>query len=193
MKNFSFITALLLCVLCVNSANAIPVYRDEIPQAYINKVKNTKPLNYKQALPVFDIEKSLAVPVYSPQRITLKTQYRKDASGSYVYSQNYDIGDKIKFIVAEDVIKNNKIYIKKGTEAIGIIREAQIGMGVFTAPDEIQVSFFETRDVNNQKVSLYGSVIQEGKHTGLFQIFIMGLPSLRASLPKGKVYTLYCK
>ena len=80
MKKVSIISALLLCGLCVNSSYAMPVYKDEIPQAYINKVKNTK-LNYKQALPLYDIEKAVEVPVYSPQKISLKTQYKKDSNG----------------------------------------------------------------------------------------------------------------
>ena len=130
----------------------------------------------------------LEVNVYTPNRITLSNVLKKTAKGEYYTVQNYDINDRINFIVGEDVYKNNK-----GTTAVGIVREAQIGFGQFTAPDEIQISMFTTKDVNNNDVKLYGNIIQEGKQTGLFQVILQEIPSLRASIPKNKLYTLYCK
>lgn len=192
MKKLFILTVLLSCFV-LQKADAYPVYSDELPQSYINSVKTNKNLGNKQSLPVYDTQNMLEVNVYTPNRITLSNVLKKTAKGEYYTVQNYDINDRINFIVGEDVYKNNKLYIKKGTTAVGIVREAQIGLGQFTAPDEIQISMFTTKDVNNNDVKLYGNIIQEGKQTGLFQVILQEIPSLRASIPKNKLYTLYCK
>lgn len=192
MKKLFILTVLLSCFV-LQKADAYPVYSDELPQSYINSVKTNKSLGNKQSLPVYDTQNMLEVNVYTPNRITLSNVLKKTAKGEYYTVQNYDINDRIYFIVGEDVYKNNKLYIKKGTTAVGIVREAQIGLGQFTAPDEIQISMFTTKDVNNNDVKLYGNIIQEGKQTGLFQVILQEIPSLRASIPKNKLYTLYCK
>lgn len=192
MKKLFILTVLLSCFV-LQKADAYPVYSDELPQSYINSVKTNKNLGNKQSLPVYDTQNMLEVNVYTPNRITLNNVLKKTAKGEYYTVQNYDINDRINFIVGEDVYKNNKLYIKKGTIAVGIVREAQIGFGQFTAPDEIHISMFTTKDVNNNDVKLYGNIIQEGKQTGLFQVILQEIPSLRASIPKNKLYTLYCK
>ncbi len=192
MKKLFILTVLLSCFV-LQKADAYPVYSDELPQSYINSVKTNKNLGNKQSLPVYDTQNMLEVNVYTPNRITLSNVLKKTAKGEYYTVQNYDINDRINFIVGEDVYKNNKLYIKKGTTAVGIVREAQIGLGQFTAPDEIHISMFTTKDVNNNDVKLYGNIIQEGKQTGLFQVILQEIPSLRASIPKNKLYTLYCK
>lgn len=192
MKKLFILTVLLSCFV-LQKADAYPVYSDELPQSYINSVKTYKNLGNKQSLPVYDTQNMLEVNVYTPNRITLSNVLKKTAKGEYYTVQNYDINDRINFIVGEDVYKNNKLYIKKGTTAVGIVREAQIGLGQFTAPDEIQISMFTTKDVNNNDVKLYGNIIQEGKQTGFFNLILPQIPSLRASIPKNKLYTLYCK
>lgn len=193
MKKLFILTVLLSCFV-LQKADAYPVYSDELPQSYINSVKTNKNLGNKQSLPVYDTQNMLEVNVYTPNRITLSNVLKKTAKGEYYTVQNYDINDRINFIVGEDVYKNNKLYIKKGTTAVGIVREAQIGLGQFTAPDEIQISMFTTKDVNNNNdVKLYGNIIQEGKQTGFFNLILPQIPSLRASIPKNKLYTLYCK
>ncbi len=192
MKKLFILTVLLSCFV-LQKADAYPVYSDELPQSYINSVKTNKNLGNKQSLPVYDTQNMLEVNVYTPNRITLSNVLKKTAKGEYYTVQNYDINDRINFIVGEDVYKNNKLYIKKGTTAVGIVREAQIGLGQFTAPDEIQISMFTTKDVNNNDVKLYGNIIQEGKQTGFFNLILPQIPSLRASIPKNKLYTLYCK
>lgn len=192
MKKLFILTVLLSCFV-LQKADAYPVYSDELPQSYINSVKTNKNLGNKQSLPVYDTQNMLEVNVYTPNRITLSNVLKKTAKGEYYTVQNYDINDRINFIVGEDVYKNNKLYIKKGTTAVGIVREAQIGLGQFTAPDEIHISMFTTKDVNNNDVKLYGNIIQEGKQTGFFNLILPQIPSLRASIPKNKLYTLYCK
>lgn len=192
MKKLFILTVLLSCFV-LQKADAYPVYSDELPQSYINSVKTNKSLGNKQSLPVYDTRKMHEVYVYTSSRITLKNVTKKTSKGEYYTVQNYDINDRINFIVGEDVYKNNKLYIKKGTTAVGIVREAQIGLGQFTAPDEIHISMFTTKDVNNNHVKLYGNIIQEGKQTGFFNLILPQIPSLRASIPKNKLYTLYCK
>lgn len=192
MKKLFILTVLLSCFV-LQKADAYPVYSDELPQSYINSVRTHKGLSNNQSLPIYEPQNMLEVKVYTPNRITLKNVMKKTSKGEYYVVQNYDINDRVNFIVGEDVYKNNKLYIKKGTTAVGIVREAQIGFGQFTAPDEIQISMFTTKDVNNNDVKLYGNIIQEGKQTGLFQVILQEIPSLRASIPKNKLYTLYCK
>ena len=192
MKKLFILTVLLSCFV-LQKADAYPVYSDELPQSYINSVKTNKSLGNKQSLPVYDTQNMLEVNVYTPNRITLSNVLKKTAKGEYYTVQNYDINDRINFIVGEDVYKNNKLYIKKGKTAVGIVREAQIGLGQFTATYEIHISMFTTKDVNNNHVKLYGNIIQEGKQTGFFNLILPQIPSLRASIPKNKLYTLYCK
>lgn len=194
----AFMTALLLSLAAIQQVMAMPVYKDEIPRSYVNEVRTTRNYDLKQTLPQYDCESAVEVKVYSPEKITLKRLSMEEKVEIKNFSitaipQNYEINDKVKFIIAEDVIKDNKVVIKKGTEAYGVIRDAQISLITFSAPTEIQISFFQTKDINNKDVNLYGTITQEGLNTGLLQIVLINIPSLGASIPKNKIYTLYYK
>lgn len=194
----AFMTALLLSLAAIQQVMALPVYKDEIPRSYVNEVRTTRNYDLKQTLPQYDCESAVEVKVYSPEKITLKRLSMEEKVEIKNFSitaipQNYEINDKVKFIIAEDVIKDNKVVIKKGTEAYGVIRDAQISLITFSAPTEIQISFFQTKDINNKDVNLYGTITQEGLNTGLLQIVLINIPSLGASIPKNKIYTLYYK
>lgn len=194
----AFMTALLLSLAAIQQVTAMPVYKDEIPRSYVNEVRTTRNYDLKQTLPQYDCESAVEVKVYSPEKITLKRLSMEEKVEIKNFSitaipQNYEINDKVKFIIAEDVIKDNKVVIKKGTEAYGVIRDAQISLITFSAPTEIQISFFQTKDINNKDVNLYGTITQEGLNTGLLQIVLINIPSLGASIPKNKIYTLYYK
>ena len=172
----------------------LPVYTDDIPLEYINKVQKLKNVNLKQTLPVYNTENMFEVKIHSKENIIIiSTLYRND-DGVLDLKQNININDIAKFVVAQDVIKNNKIYIKQGTEVTGVYREARIGKGAYGAPDEIQISLFSTKDVSGNKVELYGSVEKEGKETGLFQMlpFFATIPSVRATILPKEIFTLYC-
>lgn len=192
MKKILVFIAICFTFTAEAKSFVIPTYTDEIPSVYVNKVKKEKELNLKQNLPVHDTDKLIKVKVYSRERIALK-HISKKIENDYILCQNYQINDEVTFYVAEDVRKNDKLLIKKDTKVIGKIREAQLGFGYFTSPDEIQISMFTTKDINNNSIQLYGTVLNEGKDTGLFQIILSGIPSLRASIPRNKVYTLYYK
>lgn len=197
MKKF-IILALMLTVPCFaqakEPAKPLPVYTDDIPVEYINKVKNLKNVNLKQTLPVYNTENMHEVKIHSEKKIQVTNVYYKNSAGLLDVKQSYQINDKVKFIVAQDVIKNGKVYIKQGSEAIGVFREARIGQGSFSAPDELQISLFTTKDVNGNKVDLYGSIVKEGKETGLFQMLplISAVTSINASVSPREVFTLYC-
>lgn len=193
MKKVFLLQLLFVLFFSCASSVAMPVYTDDIPQSYINKVKYTKNLNLEQALPVIDESKYTAVRLYTPKPIILKGVVKMKSLSDVYIEQNYNIGDKVNFVVAEDVYKNNKLFIKKGTIAEGLVRDAQWNMGDKSAPHDIQLSMFKTKDVNNKTVELYGTIGQEGKDTGLFQLILGAVPSISYGIPKNKEYTLYCK
>lgn len=172
----------------------LPVYTDDIPKEYVEKVKDLKNINYKQTLPVYDTEKMTEVKIHAEKKIILCYKYYKNEAGVLDTKPTYQIHDKVKFIVAQDVLKNGNVYIKQGTEAIGVFREARIGIGAVGAPDEIQISLFTTKDVNGNKVDLYGSVVKEGKDIGMFQMLplLSQIPSIGSPISPKTIYTLYC-
>lgn len=197
MKKF-IILALMLTVPCFaqakEPAKPLPVYTDDIPVEYINKVKNLKNINLKQTLPVYNTENMHEVKIHSKENIIITQRLYRNEDGILDSKPTLNINDKVTFIVAQDVIKNGKVYIKQSTEATGIFRNAQINTGSLSAPAEIQISLFTTRDVNGNKVDLYGSIVKEGKDTGLFQMLplIGGMPSLGSGISPREVFTLYC-
>lgn len=198
MKIKAFVSVLLFSLAAIQQVIAMPVYKDEIPRSYVREVRTTRNYDLKQTLPQYDCESAVEVKVYSPEKITLKRLSVDEKIKIKNFSitaipQNYEINDNVRFIIAEDVIKDNKVVIKKGTEAYGVIRDAQISLTTLSAPTEIQISFFRTKDINNKDVNLYGTITQEGFNTGLLQIVLINIPSLGASIPKNKIYTLYYK
>ena len=74
MKKLSLILALLLSSITIQQSIAVPVYTDEIPQEYINKVKSQKQTStYENRMMSnisdFDKESLIEVKVYSPENI----------------------------------------------------------------------------------------------------------------------------
>lgn len=183
MKQAIFIFSLILSLSLGAKAFSAPVYTDEVPQDYINKVKARKPLNLQQNLPVYDIEKSIEVKVHSEGNIIIKVLPRRE-DFHYAYDVTYPrINQQLTFIVAEDVYKNNKLFIKKGTPAKGLVREMSYSAPGYGATPEIQVSMFKTKDVNNVNIELYGTVREENS----------GFLNTPPNISKNKVYTLYYK
>lgn len=69
------------------------------------------------------------------------------------HHDDVEIGDWIKFEAVKDVYLNDNLYIKKGTEIIGIVDFIhQNGWGGDCA--EICFKNFYTKDVNNNKVKI---------------------------------------
>lgn len=193
MRKFSIIISLFLVFIFAGRAySAMPTYSDELPAEYINKYKTEKKVDYKQALPIYNSENALEVKIYTPKKIAIKFTTEK-INNQYIARQTPSINDKVDFIVAQDVMKNGKLYIKKGTTATGTVRVAQFGIGVLSSPDELQISLFSTKDVNNKEVELFGTVLNEGKELGLFSSILFQVPSCKASIPKNKIYTVYAK
>ena len=77
----------------------------------------------------------------------------------FVLAYEPKINEKYNFVITEDVYLNNKIFIKKGTKAIGILRKAHQGLYNKGPVSEIKISLFKTTDVNNNVVNLKGAVI----------------------------------
>lgn len=185
MKKYTIILAVFIGFILTGKAIAAPVYTDEIPKEYIEKVKSLPKYNLSQNLPIYNEDNATQVKVYSPENIRLK--YKTIRENAYLYHvniTNMSINDKVKFLIAEDVYQNNKLLIKKDTPAIGVVREANIAISNYGAPPEIQISMFTTKDVNNNTIELYGTVLND--YSGFIQI-----PS--HAINKNKIYTLYYK
>jgi len=71
-----------------------------------------------------------------------------------IISTNHDeieVGDWIKFVTVNDIFLNDKVYIKKDTDIVGIVDFVhQNGWGGDSA--EICFKTFYTQDVNNKKI-----------------------------------------
>lgn len=190
MKKLSLILALLLSSITIQQSIAVPVYTDEIPQEYINKVKSQKQTStYENRMMSnisdFDKESLIEVKVYSPENIRFKLKARQVSPFAYVTeATNIKIGDKFTFLVAEDVYKNNKLYIRKGALATGYVKKVNIPSGNNGPAPEFNISEFTTKDINNNTVRLKGAVINE--YTGFIQI-------VSHAINKNKIYKLYCE
>jgi len=75
-----------------------------------------------------------------------------------------EIGDYVKFSVISDVYKNDKVYIAKGTQVLGLVDYVQENGWSF---DNAQIDFriFKTRDVKNNLVIINSFVSINGFET----------------------------
>ena len=130
---------------------------------------------------------------------------KKEGRAPKFYLNTTDIGDKIIFKTEDDVKKDGKVFIKEGTEVVGII-------GNVTPPvsggggAELVLENFKTRDVYGNEIKLNGKIIVKGMNTSFFQhvisyagipftfgasTFIMYSPGGPATLKANKGYTLF--
>lgn len=86
-------------------------------------------------------------------------------------------GDKINFIVLQDVFVNSKLYLKSGTLVTGIITSIEDNDFLYKEAS-LYAENFITTDVNGQKIKLNGIVYKKGNdHWKLTQFipFAMGI------------------
>ena len=72
-----------------------------------------------------------------------------------------EAGDKIRFIVTDDVYKNGKIFISKGAPLVGVV-EYISDNGWYYDNAEIELKTFRVRDVNGNIVTINNDVIING-------------------------------
>lgn len=89
-----------------------------------------------------------------------------------------ETGDKIKFISKNDVLKNDKIYIKAGTQVIGIVDYIDEN-GWVADSAEILFKTFKTKNIYGQPITLKSEVT------------INGFEELKRKYPKYKRFGHY--
>lgn len=116
----------------------------------------------------------------------------------YVSSANSAVGQRIRASVAEDVIVNDNVVIKKGTKVRAVVsareKRKRLGRG-----GNVSLQFTSTRDVNNNIVELSSALGSEGRaNTGstVALTVLFGVPGLLrrgkdAVIPKGTVTDTY--
>ena len=137
----------------------MPVYTDEIPQEYIDQVKARKEINKKieKYEKIYDKDSAVAVVLYNPQKVPVVFELKSKDRQAFAEVISPRINDILDFVVANDVVKDGSVIIKKGTPAKGVVRDVFVNFGgSFGSPSEMKVSGFTTTDVNNNRVNLYG-------------------------------------
>lgn len=191
MKKFLILSVILLLSINGLKTFAIPTYSDDIPQDYIKEVKDL--IKYDKTREYTDnIPESNSVKIYSPKHILIRTKAKK-INNKYRIVSDLNINDTVNFVIYEDVIKDNKIFIKKGTNVTGVVRTAEPGSIANYPPGILEISYFSTKDINGNKIKLYGKITEEAPETGLFQFIFPAVPSLNPAIKKNKIYTIYYK
>lgn len=68
-------------------------------------------------------------------------------------NDDVEVGDLIKFEIVNDVYKENSLYLKKGTNVIGMVEYVHPN-GLLGDAADIKIKNFKTVDVNNKKVEI---------------------------------------
>lgn len=120
-------------------------------------------------------------------------------------SGKFDIGDKVSFRIKNDVIKDGKLLIRKGTLVKAIVGNI-VPSSNRGAPAEVTVERFITRDINGNKVELAGEIKKRGINLYLpyFILAVAGTPFTfgasqallymhggQAKIKYGEEFTLY--
>lgn len=76
-------------------------------------------------------------------------------------NSNLNEGDSVDFVVAKDVLLNNKVVIKKGEIVTGIVLEL-IPNDWSTSPARVKIGQFVTKDIDNNRKKLSGEIFRTG-------------------------------
>jgi len=135
----------------------VKITDDEIKISSVNTEILSKP---KHALSLIDENKenNLEI-VVSPLSIIETNQF--NLGELKAVNSGLDVGDKLDFVVLEDVIKNNKPFIKKNTVVNAIVGNITPSSKAGT-PAELTVERFVTKDVNGNTVNLSGEITKKG-------------------------------
>lgn len=116
-----------------------------------------------------------------------------------ISTANVDLreGDKINLIVADDVVLNSNVYIKKGSVATGVITSL-VDNGFVCQEASLYVENFKVKNTQGKQVKLDGIVYKKGRnHSYVTQFlgdvfcFIRGGEAKME--PIKDTYTLYVK
>lgn len=108
---------------------------------------------------------------------------------------NLQEGDKINFIITDDVFLNSKLYIKKGETVSGTITSLERKDFLYK-PASIYAENFVTKNINGQKIKLDGIIYKKGSDYWMITQFIPAplftLKGGEAKIkPQKDVFTLY--
>lgn len=177
-----FLITLLLFWGCSSLVFSAPMLTDEIPQDYVNHVNKLQAEKKQLVKKPIDIEKTIEVFVYSPKTI------------GYVFTGNYQnfrmvydvispkVNDKITLYIANDIYKDNKLFIKKDTEVVGYVETMKMTATTRAIFTEFVLSNLSTIDVNGKVVQLFGDIKRSNK-TGMLLTYL---------IKKNKKHLLYC-
>lgn len=98
------------------------------------------------------------------KEIPVKIDALSKISTSDVHLQE---GDSVHFRVLDDVYVNSNLYIKKGTEAVGVITSL-VNNGFTCQEASIYAEQFRVKDISGKNVKLKGIVFKQGRNHGLF-------------------------
>ncbi|PZU49953.1 MAG: hypothetical protein DI568_04880 [Sphingomonas sp.] len=104
------------------------------------------------AAPVAAVAKSGVLPASTPVKLN---------SLAEVSSKTVEVGDKVRFSVAEDVLEGGAVVIPRGAPATGVV-SWKTGRAIGGKSGKFEVTFEEV-NVNGRTVKLMGKHRQEGK------------------------------
>lgn len=134
-----------------------------------------------------------------PKDIPVQLEAASKISTSNVKMQE---GDNLNLVVAEDVYLGSKIYIKKGTNAIGVITSL-VNNGFTCQEASIYAESFRVKTIDGKTVKLKGIVHKEGRNHSLMTQYMPLIPKylpigyflIRGGeaeiLPQKDIFTLY--
>lgn len=115
-----------------------------------------------------------------------------------------EVGDKIEFEVVNDVYKDNKLFIKKGSTVTGMVDFLHPN-GWFGDAANIKLINFTTSDIDNKKieasypVNIKGGIVRSENKQSWIRAFAIGISPLLVLIrgseifvePDTKVYNLF--
>jgi|GEM_PF-3603066 len=103
----------------------------------------------------------IEITVSSTSKISTEHVHFESFKSKHTGSGDIDIGENVRFMIVNDVKKDGKVLIRKGTPVQAIIGSIvpSSNRGV---PAEVMVERFITRDVNGNRVALAGEVRKRG-------------------------------
>ena len=153
----------VFCIFMTNIAttNAAPILSDDLPPEYVKEIKSRPIVRDDAEFPEYEKKTATVVKIHAKEKITFTPYVLPQIKPLSVNTivKNAKMNDRYTFIVAEDVYKNNKLLIKKGSKAIGILRKAHLGLYEKGPVPEIKIGLFTTNDVNGNKINLKGAIV----------------------------------
>ncbi len=194
MRTNKLLLSVILFLILAGKVNSMPIYTDEIPQSRIDAANKTNKIveistNEKNKLEDATLNQEKKVLIYSEKKVAVKYVKKELPKPTYVIEPN--VGHKLEFVVAEDVLKNGKVYIKKGALVEGIVTKVVMhDVTEATRAPEVHISLFTTSDTTGKKIDLSGTVSNKSR-VNFITWLLAGYAFSPAKIKKDKIYTIY--